>query len=466
MTKNFLWVTIEKIGSQSINFITQLILARILLPEDFGLVAMVAVFIAIARSLVDSGIGMAIIQFKDVSENERNTAFTLNLLLSVIMYLILFFCAPTISSFYNKPILINIIRYLGFSFIAQSFFIVPQSLLVRDLNFKRLSIINIVSALLAGIIGFISAVIRKDVYALVIFQVASMLIRSIGFNLFTNYKLCFNIKVNVTKKIYNYSIGLLLTGLLNEMFNYAYVIVIGKVYSDNFTGQYNMANTIVMYTVVSISLIVERISIPILSKNFHSNESLQDNFYSYSKVSALLLFPILLGIISTSQSISNFLFTSEWDFISIFLRYTALNYLFFPITIMFMSLMKVIAKTKDYFLISLFGKGLTAITIILTVNKSLLVLLQGSVIVAILVFITWCIYMTRESPISIRKMFYHIAPFIVASVSASLTIFMCQHYLNISFFITQMIIFALAYVGVLYFGFRKPFLTTLKIVSN
>ncbi len=385
MLKNFFWTAIEKFGSQLINLIVQLLLARLLAPEAFGLIGLIQVFIAIAQVMVEGGIGNFIIQKKNLSKDDIFTGFSLNAGIALLAYIVLFAFAPVIGKFYEQPILITLLRFYAIVFILQATYIINQSIAIRELQFKKVAYISLSSSVLSAAISIVVALFYQSVYVLVLQQLIFQLAKALLFFIYGVGHLKLNFSRESFRAIYSYSTSLLLIGILNQLFNYAYLIVIGKIFTITEAGFYNMSNMIIGYGATTLSLIIERVSFPVLSRLFHDSfENYKNKLYIFSHLSILLLttFSYLISIYST-EIISLFL-GEKWAGASTIMFYIGFSFLMFPITITSYTIFKTNGKTKTFLFASLISKLFIVVAIALTYNSTIEKLLLSQVIVKFL----------------------------------------------------------------------------------
>ena len=223
-----IWNLLEKFGVQFIKLVLGVILARILTPADYGLIGMITVFIAISTIFIDSGFGLAYIQKKDADEVDASTIFYFNLLVSILFFFILWFTAPLIAEFYNETILIQLIRVLALVLIINAFSIIQVSNLSRNVDFKKKTILKVVSAILSGGAGIASALNGYGVWSLVIQRIAKSLIDSVGLWVLYKWRPTFIFSIDSLKSMFSFSSWALFLGLLTSIFDNIYFIVIGK----------------------------------------------------------------------------------------------------------------------------------------------------------------------------------------------------------------------------------------------
>lgn len=436
MLKSFLWTAAEKFGSQLINLIVQLVLARFLAPEAFGLIGLIQVFIAIAQVMVDGGIGNYIIQKKTLFNTDVSTGFFLNSGVALVTYLALFIFAPAIGRFYEQPIVINLLRFYGVVFVLQAFYIINQSVAIRELEFKKVAFISLSSSVLSAIISILVAFFYRSVYVLVLQQLIFQFTKALLFYIYSTE----HVKLNFSKasflSIYNYSASLLLIGVLNQVFNYAYLIIIGKIFTVADAGFYNMSRMIIGYGATTISMVIERVSFPVLSRLFHNSfESYKNKLYAFSHLSILLLttFSFLTSIYST-EIISLFL-GEKWVGASTIMFYLGLSFLLYPITITSYTIFKTNGKSTIFLYASLISKLLVVVAIALTYNSMLETLLLSQVIVNFTNSIIFIVLACKTLNMSLVEYFInHKKLFLLILIWASIQ-WLFKQYINWFFFI-------------------------------
>lgn len=404
MIKNFIWTATEKFGSQLINLIVQLILARILAPEAFGLIGLIQVFISISQVLVEGGLGNFIIQRKELSENDISTSFSINVGIALISFIVIFIIAPVVGEFYDQPILINLLRTYSIVFLLQSTYIINQSLAIRNLNFRKVALVSLSSSIVSALFSLIISIFYQSVYILVLQQVIYQITKSLLFYFkgVSRFKFHFN-KISL-KKIHSYSTSLLIIGVLNQIFNYVYLIVVGKMFSVKDAGFYIMSLTLIGYGATTLSMIIERLSLPLLSKLFHNSfNDYEKKLFDFSHLLILLLssFAVLISIYS--EDFIRLILGPKWYGASTIMYYVGLSFLMFPITILSYTIFKTNGETKIFLKGSIISKIFIVVSIVLTFNSSLENLLLSQVIARYIGAIMFIVLACNSLQISVSK---------------------------------------------------------------
>lgn len=310
--KGMMWNAVERFSSQGIQFILTIIIARILSPDDYGLVAMLGVFIAIAQSLIDSGFSNALIQKRNRTEVDYNTMFYFNIVASILMYLLLFVSAPWIGMFYNQPQLVKIVRVLGILLITNSFGTIQMTRLTIALDFKKLAITALLSVIISGSLGVWMAYHGFGVWTLVFQMLLSNLSWTVILWLFAKWtpKWCFS--WFSFRSLFSFGSKLLFSNLLHTLYTNMYSLVVGKYFNASVLGYFNRAYTLGQFPVQNFGNIVQKVLYPIQCQYQDEDEKFNKIFISYLRISGFVLFPLMIGFAVLAAPVISLLLTDKW----------------------------------------------------------------------------------------------------------------------------------------------------------
>lgn len=459
MLRYFFWTAFEKFGSQIINLLVQILLARILAPEIFGLIALIQIYIAVAQVIVEAGIGNYIIQKKELYNSDISTSLLINLFLAIIIYLVLFFTAPIVAGFYDQIILIDILRIYSFVFIFQSLYVTNQAIFQRNLKFKKIAYITIISSIISAIISISFVYFYKSVYVLVLQQLVFHLVKVVLFSYHGSENIIFRFSIKSFKSIYKYSSYLLLIGILNQIFDYSYLIVIGKLFNIEQAGFYHISFMLVGFVMATISLIIEKVSFPVLSKLFHNSIiKFKQNLFLFSNLSILFITTSSFIFSIYSFEILSFIFGEKWIGASLMLSCISVGFLMFPFSIMSFTIFKIKGNTKTYFYTSIFSKLLIVISILLTYESSIENILIAQIIVIFLSSSIFISFACRSISVTLKEFFTNHSNIILLLTLYVIVQLFIKEFLNI-FFILEIItsIFITYYLNTFLkiFNFKK-----------
>ena len=227
-----IWSAIERFSVQGVQFILSLIIARQLMPSDYGLIAMLSIFMAIAQCFVDSGFSSALIQKQNRTNIDFSTVFYFNIVIGICMYLVFIICAPLISKFYEQPILIEIITWLGLNFIINSFATVQSAILTINLNFRRQAFISLTAVIISGLIAIYLAINGYGVWTLVIQNLLAASINVVLLWITSKWRPQVLFSTQAFKELFSFGSKLLMGGLLHTIYSNLYTLTIGKIFFD------------------------------------------------------------------------------------------------------------------------------------------------------------------------------------------------------------------------------------------
>ncbi len=259
------WSFSDLIANQGIRFIIQIVLARLLLPEDFGIIGMITVFIAVSQSIIDSGFSNALIREKDSTQEDYSTVFYFNLFMSIALYIVLFFSANAISVFFKAPKLISILRVLLLVLIINSFGLIQRTILIKNIDFKTQTKISVISSIISGIVAIFLAYLGFGVWSLVIQTLLMQFIQSLLLSFSNKWLPSLVFSMDSFKRLFGFGWKLLVSGLINTLYNNLYYLIIGKAFSASDLGYYTNAQKLRDTVSQSISTSVQKLDILFLA---------------------------------------------------------------------------------------------------------------------------------------------------------------------------------------------------------
>mgnify|MGYP005988129445 CR=1 FL=1 len=306
------WNFLQQISVQAINFAVQIILARLLMPEEFGLIAMIIVFIAVGHTLTDSGMTSSLIRTENPTELDYSTVFVTNLAVSIFIYGVVYLTAPYIAGFYNQKILEDIIRLLSLTFIIRALFAVHIAKLTKEMNFKLQMQLHIPPTLISGALAVYLAFIGYGVWSLVWLNLLQAVICALLFWLFAGWRP----KLSFSKKNFNYHFifgyKLTLSSLLNTIYDNSYRIVIGKMYSPATVGFFNLAETMRLFPVQQISAVLGKVTYPLFASINNDDVRLKEVYRLSMKFVLFIVIPLMLSLILLAEEWFLVVFGEHW----------------------------------------------------------------------------------------------------------------------------------------------------------
>lgn len=415
--KSVAWSAVERFSVQAIQFVISIILARLIAPSDYGLIAMLTIFIAIAQSFVDSGFSNALIQKKNRTETDFSTVFYFNIAISLLVYIILFLSAPYIALFYKEPLLELVCKWIGLNLIIQGLSVVQLAKLTVLLDFKTQAKASLLAVIISGILGVCLAYYGYGVWALVIQSLLNNLLNTFFLWVYAKWipKLIFSWHSLIT--LFSFGSKLLLSGLLHSIYINLYSLVIGRKYSAMDVGYYNQSSLLARFPSVSLMAIITRAIYPIQCKIQDENELLYSSFIKYLRMSCYIIFPIMIGMAVVAKPLVLVLLTDKWLPMSDLLSVLCVAYMWIPIMVMNNQILNVKGRS-DYFLKSEIIKKIAGILILLvTIPFGLTIICIGLFVYNLFDVIIIIYYSKKVQDIGYYEQFKSVFPIFSMSVA-------------------------------------------------
>ena len=394
-TKGLFWSSVERFSNQGVQFVFSIILARLLSPSDYGIIAMVTIFFAVAQSFVDSGFSNALVRKTDRVEEDLSTCFYFNIGVGIIAYIVLFLIAPLVANFYNQPILSPIIRITGLGVILNSLCVVQQALFTIKIDFKSQAKITLSATVISGIVGILLAYQGYGIWALVWQGVASSIVRMGLLWLMSKWRP----RTGFSKSSFNYLFGygskLLASGLLDTIYNNIYPIVIGKFYNPAQLGNYSRALGWAQLPSANITSILQRVTFPVLSAIQDDSLRLQNSYRRLLKLSAFIVFPLMMGLASMASPLIRVILTAKWDGCVLYLQILCFALMLYPIHAINLNLLQVKGRSDIFLRLEIIKKIIGVVILIITIPLGITAMCLGMVFSSIICLIINTYYTSR-----------------------------------------------------------------------
>ena len=307
-----LWSTIQKIGTMGVALVSNFILARLLSPEDYGCIGILAIFIVVAEVFINGGFASALVQKKDPTNKDYSTVFYWNIILSIVLYIVLYFSARSIAGFYKIPLLEYVLQVQGVIIIIHAFSVVQLNKMRKELDFKRLSVVQLVATTISVVVAIAMAYSNCGVWSLVAQQLVAALITTALLWYVSRWRpiLCFSIKS--FKELFSYGSFMLFSDLLNSICQNIQGLIIGKRYSVTDMGFYSQASKLEQVPTTTISYVVSSVTFPVFSKLQNDKERLYTAVRKSIKMMNFLNFPLMILLMVVAEPLFVILFSDKW----------------------------------------------------------------------------------------------------------------------------------------------------------
>ena len=370
----FIWTSAGMLGNGLMSFLVTMILARMLLPYDFAIIQLLAIFLAISNVIVDSGFSQAIIRDDNPSDKDLFSVFYFNIGLSFLIYIVLFFLAPHISRYFEVPELTLLSRVVFLVIIFNSFSIIQNAVLNRELNFAAVNKSSVIGSVLAGLISIIMAVAGLGIWALVANMVLLPLFRSILLWYLSSWRPKSSFSIKSIKKYFAFGGFLMVQGIIDAISTNLVSVLIGKVYTKDDLGYFSQGGKLDSYLVAPFTMVIKKVTYPILSKIKNEEERLKE---AYRKVVGVVMFafiPVTFFTIGASDNIIITLFGPKWAEAGIYLKISTIGGLLFPLQSVCANIIMIKGKTKSMLIFAFIKHGLRIILLLAFVKSGVLAL--------------------------------------------------------------------------------------------
>lgn len=438
--KSMIWSLVEGFFAQGLQFAMGLVIARVLVPEDYGLFAMLAIFIALSQTFVDGGFYNALIQKQDRTSIDFSTAFYFNLFCGICFYLILYLLAPYVAQFYQEPSLEFILQILALNLIISSFIIVPKAKIAIALNFKRQALISLTAVIVSSAVALWMAIVGYGVWSLVVQMLLQTSIIAVLMWGMSKWLPSLEFSFESFKRLFGFGNKLLISNVIHTVYANMYMFFIGKYFSSAELGYYNRATVLANFPSTNIVDVIYRVMFPILCELQSDKEKLREAFLNYLSMTCYVVFPCMIGFIVLAEPIVELLLTQKWLGIVPILQILCVGCMLWPVMRINNHFLYVVGRTDVTLKAELIKKAVAIVILLIAIQFSLEVVAWSFVLYCI---VDVCIitFFTREIVnISLKQEIEKLSKALLVSCAMGLIVYFSQFVLMQSLLIIQVLI--------------------------
>ncbi len=411
-----IWTFSQQFGIQLVNFIVSIILARILLPEEFGLIGMIAVFIAIGKSLVNSGMSSSLIRSKDVNDVDYSTVFYSNLVISFFVYILTYILSPYIADFFNQPILEPLLKVYCLVFIINAFSTVQSTKLNKEMDFKTQFIINIPSLIIASLLGIYLAYEGFGVWSLVWMQLTQIVLATLQLWIHSRWKPLLRFDKAKFRKHFGFGYKLTLSGILNSIISNIYNIIIGKMFPPAQLGFFIRAKSLQELPVNNITLALNKVTYPMFASISDDNLQLKRVYKKLMKQIFFCITPILIVSILIAEPLFRVLLTDKWLPSVPYFQILCIAGMVTPLNLYNLNILLVKGKSGKYFRLESFKSLLIIFGTLLVIPFGIYGMLWGILITSYITFFVNASFCGRIISFTVYEQLKSLFPILVLGV--------------------------------------------------
>lgn len=379
-----LWSAAERFSVQGVQFVIQIIMARLLLPSDYGIIGMLAIFLAVSQTFIDSGFTNALIRKVNRTETDYATVFYFNIAIGVFFYLLLFFTSPYIASFYKIPLLEQLTKVVGLTLLFNSLTVVQRAKLTVNIDFKTQAKASLMAVVVSGAVGISMAFYGYGVWALAIQAVLSAAMNMVLLWILSRWKPAWVFSLNSFREMFSFGSKLLLSGLINTIYGNIYTLVIGKKFAAVELGYFTRADQFAQFPSSSLTGVIQRVTFPVLSSIQEDEGRLRSVYRKYLTLSAYLIFPLLVGLAAVAHPFINLILTEKWEGVVLLLQILCISYMWYPVHAINLSLLEVKGRSDLFLRLEIIKKVLGTGILVATIPFGVVVMCLGAILSSVI----------------------------------------------------------------------------------
>jgi len=451
-----LWTFAEQFGSKLISFVVSIILARLLTPSDFGVIALFSFVLLIAGTIIDGGLGSSLIRTKNANEEDYSTVFFFNIGTSIVIYIIVFCIAPIFAWFYNVEILTNVIRLYCITLVISSFVTVQRTHFVKNFKFKTAFLIQLPSLLFGGITGVVLAFLGYGVWSLVYSAIVQSILFTLQHWFYSDWRPKWIFNKDKFKYHFSFGYKMALSGVINTLFSNLYTIVIGKYFSIQELGYYNRADTLKQLPVSNLSVALNKVTFPLFAEISHDDRKLREVYQKLLKMVIFIIAPVLIFLIVDARSLIIVLLTEKWLPAVPYFQILCISGILYPIHAYNLNILQVKGRSDLFLKLEIIKKSLVLITIVLAINFGMYALLWAQVFNSIIALFINTHYTGKFLNYRMLDQLRDLIPSMTLAASTGVIVYLFFHYIlpslsDVLIIILSLILFFTIYLSIAYF---------------
>lgn len=410
------WGLLSSGGTQLLNLIIGIFLARLLSPEEYGIVGMLLIFSLIAGNLQDSGFYTALINIKDIKQNDYNAVFWFNICVSLSIYSVLFLCAPLIAAFYHQPCLVRLSRYVFLSIPIAASLIVPTAILSRSLRVKEKAIVSLLALLLSGLVGIFMAFKGFSYWSLATQQIVYILISCIG--RFACARWCPSLPVDFSpiKRMFSFSYKVLITAVLTTINNNLLTVVFGRLFPAAAVGNYTQANKWNTMANQLVSNTVAQVAQPVFTRINDDNQRERRVFGKMMRFTAFLAFPAMFGLALVAPQFILATIGDKWLESIPLLQILCIGGAFIPFYTLYQNLFLSYGKSNTYMWLSIGQIAVMLMAVLASHSIGFKAMVVAFAVINILWLLMWQLFANRLIGYRLMSMLRDLMPFMLIAM--------------------------------------------------
>lgn len=421
------WSAADAFLGQGVTFFVGLVLARLLSPDEYGLIGICLIFTTVLNGIVDSGFSNALIRKKEVTDEDYNTMFTTNMVMSTVLYVMLFASAPLVSDFFHREELTTLVRATGLVLFFNALSITQVTILTKRIDFKKKTRASIISAIVSGGIGVFMACWGLGVWALVGQLLSKQLLYSICLWILNRWWPNYKFSVESFRYMWGFGWKLLVSGLLNNIWNQLYQVVVGKFYSPATLGQYTRSRQFACLFSDNFTTIIQRVSYPALANIQDNKEQMTSAYRKIIKMTMFITVSVLFVLAAVSEPLIHWLLGIKWHESAMFLPLICFSMSLYPLHAINLNMLQIQGRSDIFLKLEIIKKFIAIFPILVGIFIGIYWMLVASIITGVISFFLNSYYTGKKLNYSSLTQLRDVAPFYVIATIVSFVIYFFKY---------------------------------------
>ena len=380
------WSAIDNAAQYLVSFGVSIVLARLLTPDDYGLLGIIAIFTAVSVSLINGGFTTALIRKKDVTDDDYNTAFIVNLCMSLLLYAIIFFCAPLIADFFGRQELVSLTRVVSLGMVFGALAMVQQTRLTKRIDFKTQTKITLIASVCSGVLGIAMAFMHLGVWSLVAQQLSSQVIRTFLLWLYNKWVPQLRFSSSSFRNLFGFGWKMMLSNLLDTVWKELYQVIVGKFYSPATLGQYTRAKGFAQLFSSNLTSVVQRVTYPVLSNIQEDKERITAAYRRIIKTTMFIATICMFFLGAVSEPLLYCLIGPKWHEASTYLPLICVSMSLYPLHAINLNMLQIQGRSDLFLLLEVIKKIISLVPIFVGAFVGIMPMLYVNLIVGVIAY--------------------------------------------------------------------------------
>lgn len=468
IVKSLIWKLSEGFGVQGITFVISLLLARLLTPEDYGVISMTTIFITLSNVLIQSGLSASILQKKEPDALDFSTSLIATFVVSIMIYCLLIMFSPQISDFFNMPLLSPVLRVLAFKIIIDAFFSIINAYASKTLQYNKSFFSSTTASLVSGIVGIVMALNGLGVWSLVVQQLLKSLLSCVLLTILLRWIPKWKFSFMRLKTLLQYGTNILLSDLINNIFLNIRTILIGKFFTSSDLGIYNRGRQFPQFIMTNVNDAIQSVMFVAYSNQQDNRDTLKQMTRKSMKISSFIIFPMMIGLAVLARPLILLILTETWSDSIIFIQITSLSFMLMPIHTTNLQVIKATGNSKLILKLELVRKIIELFVLMISFKFGLITIALGELLTTVISLIINLNPNKRIISYGLREQLEDFMPSIICSFLMGMIIYPIQIIIDnkLLIIIISILIGVLFYIFINFIFNRKTMQYAIKTMKE